>query len=357
MQNSDNSSADRGDAEKVLAMCALGVGSLLFGMFPAVISEQNRRRFPLTLSLLLCFGAGVLLATALVHILPEVRKQMDSNFAEITICGGFFLIYFIDEFIHYFFGEALQHTHSHSTVSIRTNNPGNSNLLSDTTPLLSDRHDRYENNHYGERQQNNSVNESAHQHLHHNTSHCAEEAVIAESNARICHTSHEEPCAQSMTGTLGLFVALCLHSAIEGLAIGVQNSSRKVLFLLGAVACHKFVMSFCLGLELRSNSQTSLRQYFIGIAVFALGAIGGIGVGMIVVDVPSNWSTAALPIVQALAGGTLFYVTVCEVIPREKSRWHQNATRKAAGFAQFLAVIGGFALMCLINYFLDDDDS
>lgn len=64
---------DRGDMEKVLAMLVLGLGSLLSGMLPAIISERNRQRFPLTTSLLLCFGAGILLATALVHILPEVN--------------------------------------------------------------------------------------------------------------------------------------------------------------------------------------------------------------------------------------------------------------------------------------------
>lgn len=146
MLSLNNGSADRGDGEKILAMCVLGLGSLLFGMLPAVISDQNRRRFPLTISSLLCFGAGILLATALVHILPEVRKQMDSNFAEITICGGFFLIYFIDEFIHYFFGETIQHTNSRSTRFIRTNNHRNSNLDTETTPLLGDRQDHYDNN-------------------------------------------------------------------------------------------------------------------------------------------------------------------------------------------------------------------
>uniref|UniRef100_A0A0K8VJG0 Zinc transporter ZIP3 n=1 Tax=Bactrocera latifrons TaxID=174628 RepID=A0A0K8VJG0_BACLA len=229
MSYSSNGSVDRGDGEKILAMCSLGLGSFLFGMLPAVISAQNRRRFPLTISLLLCFGAGILLATALVHILPEVRKQMNSNFAEISICGGFFLIYFIDEFIHYFFGEAIQHTHSHG--SNRANSHRNSNLDTDRTPLLSDRRDQYANQNGGGQQNSTDTNdESTHRHSYYNTSNCAEEAVIAESNARLCHTSHEEPCVQSMTGTLGLFVALSLHSAIEGLAIGVQNSSRKVHF-------------------------------------------------------------------------------------------------------------------------------
>jgi len=70
----------------------------------------------------------------------------------------------------------------------------------------------------------------AHSHNHDHVNirqHCDDE-VIADANARICHTSHAEPCAQSIVGTLGLFVALSLHSAFEGIAIGVQNSATKV---------------------------------------------------------------------------------------------------------------------------------
>uniref|UniRef100_W8BEG7 Zinc transporter ZIP3 n=2 Tax=Ceratitis capitata TaxID=7213 RepID=W8BEG7_CERCA len=353
--NSTSNTIDRGDGEKILAICVLGLGSLLSGMLPAFISEHNRRRYPLTTSLLLCFGAGVLLATAMVHILPEVRKQMDSNLAEITICGGFFIIYFIDEFIHYFFGEAIQHT-QHNTTSSRSNNNSYGALHHDTTPLINNGHE-HNDIYHAEQPRTNDYNESAQQHLHTHSNHCVDQAVVAESNARICHSSHQEPCGQSMTGTLGLFVALSLHSAIEGIAIGVQNSATKVLFLLGAVACHKFVMGFCLGLEFRSNPHTSLRRHFIGIAVFAMGAVCGIVLGMIIVDVPSSWSSSALPVVQGLAGGTLFYVTVCEVIPREKARWHQNSARKTAGFGQFLTIFSGFALMCIINYMLADDDS
>lgn len=75
MESTSIMSEDRGDLEKILAMLILGLGSLLSGMLPAIISERNRQRFPLTTSLLLCFGAGILLATALVHILPEVNRN------------------------------------------------------------------------------------------------------------------------------------------------------------------------------------------------------------------------------------------------------------------------------------------
>ncbi|XP_073819282.1 zinc/iron regulated transporter-related protein 88E [Musca autumnalis] len=329
--------------EKVLAMFVLGVGSFISGMLPAFISERSSRRFPLTTSLMLCFGAGILLATSIIHILPEVRKQINSNWAEISLCGGFFFIYFIDEFIHYFFGEAIQHSHSHHGESTTNNGVAPSSCqygsiqTNESQPLLND-----ETTHHG-----------AHSHAGH--AHCTDD-VIEDANARICHTSHTEPCAQSMTGTMGLFAALSLHSALEGMGIGVQDSPTKVLFLLGAVACHKFVMGFCLGLEFRTNASTTLKSQIIGILVFALGAVAGIGLGMLLVNMSTSLlPVSALAIIQGLAGGTLLYVTVCEVIPREKARWHQNPTRKAAGFAQFLTVAMGFATMAVINYYLDDD--
>lgn len=127
-----------------------------------------------------------------------------------------------------------------------------------------------------------------------------------------------------------------------------------MLFLLGAVACHKFVMGFCLGLEFRSNPSASMKSQIVGILVFALGAVAGIGLGMLLVNMSESLlPVSALGIIQGLAGGTLLYVTVCEVIPREKARWHQNPTRKVAGFGQFFAVAIGFVTMALINYYLD----
>lgn len=334
-------STDGGDGAKILAMASLGLGSFIFGMLPASISERNRRRFPFSTSLMLCFGAGILLATALVHMLPDVRRTMPDN-AEVYFCAGFFFVYFIDEFIHYFFGEAIQHSHgeagdhqhhyghSHSHNSYGSNN--------ETEPLI----------------RAAPATSSCAQIQKENENHC--ETVIRQANERICHTSHREPCAQSMTGAFGLLVALSLHSFVEGLAIGVQNSSTKVLFLLGAVACHKFVMGFCLGLEIRSNARANFQSQLVAILIFSLGSVVGIGVGMALVDMPSNWSSTGLPIIQALAGGTLLYVTVCEVMPREKARWHQKTERRTAGLAQFLAVGLGFSVMTIINFYIGDDE-
>lgn len=75
LNNSSTLADGTGEMEKFLSMLVLGLGSFLSGMLPAIISERNRMRFPLVTSLMLCFGAGILLATSLIHILPEVREK------------------------------------------------------------------------------------------------------------------------------------------------------------------------------------------------------------------------------------------------------------------------------------------
>lgn len=65
---------------KTVAIVSLGLGSLVAGLLPAAFTKSKLRRNSIIQTILLCFGAGILLSTALVHILPEVshvsrRKQ------------------------------------------------------------------------------------------------------------------------------------------------------------------------------------------------------------------------------------------------------------------------------------------
>ncbi|XP_075168250.1 zinc transporter ZIP1-like [Haematobia irritans] len=318
-----------GVAEKSITMVVLCVGSYLFGMLPALMTHGMRLRFPLVTTLMLCFGAGVLLATSLIHILPEVREQMDSNWAEISLCGGLLLIYFIEELVHYFVGSVHQHTQHDSRES------GNRNyevLNNESEDLPSDPHN------------NENISITAR-----NASNGGQirEEIIQQNN---------QATTQSIS-SIGLLVALSVHSAIEGIAIGVQDTPSKVLFLLGAISCHKFVMAFCLGLELSSRGPGSLKGHLIGISVFAFGGVCGIALGMLLVDIPClALSVTTLAVVQGLAGGTLLYVTICEVIPREKVSWHENPSYKMAGLGQCLTVAVGFTAMTLVSLYLSDED-
>ena len=67
------------NGSKYLAMFLLGGVSILLGFLPVKIGkyflgDESLWKKTMT-SALLCFGGGVLFATSLIHLLPEVSKQ------------------------------------------------------------------------------------------------------------------------------------------------------------------------------------------------------------------------------------------------------------------------------------------
>ena len=127
---------------KIISMCLLGLISIFLGMLPILVvkklkwgsnGEGMSANMKSVLSATLCFGGGVLMGTALIHLLPEVHESfnnlkkshdIDVNLplGIVVICGGFFLVYLIEEVVHLI---ADRHAHNvaeaslHRTVSIR----------------------------------------------------------------------------------------------------------------------------------------------------------------------------------------------------------------------------------------------
>lgn len=87
---------------KFLSIFLIGIGSFIIGIIPACfVKRRNTVSRKLFLSGLLCFGGGVLLATSLLHMLPETRESLP-KYAELVFSCGFLLLYFVDEVAHYF---------------------------------------------------------------------------------------------------------------------------------------------------------------------------------------------------------------------------------------------------------------
>ncbi|XP_076231094.1 zinc/iron regulated transporter-related protein 88E [Calliopsis andreniformis] len=327
---------------KLASMIAIGAGSFVVGVAPACfVSRVRDLQQRLLLSCTLCFGGGVLLATSILHMLPETRESMP-NYAELLFASGFLLLYLVDEFVHYFWGsdvdhvQGSQHAQRHENRnwtagneiercrghSHQTNHSGTSNSWRSTT--------------YGALQYSPSAPSPAYNN---------EEATF------LCHGNHTEPCSDSNASLMGLLLALTVHSVLEGLAIGLQKATSEVFLLVGAVASHKFVVGFCLGLELAGANSTLLRL-ILAIFVFSAGSAVGIGIGMLTFRANNKWTKVILPILQGLAGGTLLYVTVSEIFPRERARWHRSP-RRYAGIVQFFSAIFGFVVIFILNSYVD----
>lgn len=94
----------------------------------------------------------------------------------------------------------------------------------------------------------------------------------------LCHLEVQKPCAQRKSSLLGLLGALFVHALLEGCSIGVQNKSTEVLLVMAAVASHKLVLAFCLGMELVTAGFDGFR-FIICLTMFSVGCPIGIGIG------------------------------------------------------------------------------
>lgn len=291
---------------KIYSIVLLTVSSLFVGVLPNCFARQGRRQWPLLLSNLLCFGGGVLLSTSLVHILPELRESVPyeyRGYTEIIYCLGFFILYLIDEIVHYFYGDSeeanILHNHGHRHQH-------------DTTR----RHSEIVNRNFNERQpllrnENNSAYNPSFDRARSDSFLFCEEPP-----SQLCHVGHQEPCNAAPTANLGLIAALSVHALLEGLVVGLEAKPEMVMLLLGAIASHKLVIAFCLGMELSSTSSISNLRHIIYIFIFSVGSGAGILIGMLISNIPGTVQDIVIPILQGLAGGTLLYVTVSEVLPK-----------------------------------------
>ncbi|XP_058824512.1 zinc transporter ZIP1-like [Topomyia yanbarensis] len=309
-----NQSFEFGEAQsKLLAILILGLGSVISGLVPLYCTRHGTRSILITV--LLCFGAGVLLATALVHMLPEVRLFLP-RYAEVIFCSGYFLIYAIDELVCLCTGAGEKKTScSSSRVSSCYGNSFSMLCKSDASNRSS---------------------------------------TDVEVQPGPVETVEKNQPQQSPTGTgtFSLLLALCVHSLLEGLAIGVQNSAPKVMLLLGAVSAHKFVVAFCLGVEISSHGGQRHSSKVAQIVIFSLGSVSGIAVGMALDGLDDNFNKLVIPILQGVAGGTLLYVTVSEVLPRERTK--RQCGTAWVGIRQLMAVLGGFAVMSALSLIITE---
>lgn len=68
--------------------------------------------------------------------------------------------------------------------------------------------------------------------------------------------------------------------------------------MLGAVASHKLVVGFSLGIEISSTPGNTLCRLFTAITVFAFGSALGIILGMVVTKVTVETSNTAIALLQ-----------------------------------------------------------
>ncbi|XP_046737580.1 protein zntC-like [Diprion similis] len=371
---------------KLAGMVVIGGFSFLIGLY---VAKWFRRRFGeqrLLFSISLCFGAGVLLGTSGLHMLPQTMKSLPT-YGALVYFSGYSLLFLVDGIFYFIWGQAVDLPHSNRPATSRRIEPtsglpcnencktngGYNNCLHTSVRNFPDEylgHNLDSQVSYqgytedgvpdqpNERNLKISIESSpnvrysqdGNESEAHSSAASASRPRSNEVEPLLSHKARTELDSNSNAIPLGLVMALTLHAIFEGLAIGLQRSVSEVGLLVAAVASHKLVVAFCLGIQLSAGRYFS---HVIGIIAFAGGSVAGIGGGMAITQISQNWVTEILiPVLYGIAGGSLLYVTVSEVLPGERAKW-QNTPIRAARIWLFLSFAFGFFLIFIINRFTE----
>lgn len=134
-----------------------------------------------------------------------------------------------------------------------------------------------------------------------------------------------------------LACALCIHSILEGMALGAQSSMRSTEDIMIAIAAHKGLAAYALGASI-VESKASAQRYWTVIGLFSMATPVGIFLGYILSEASKSRGGAAM---SALASGTFLYVALMEVIPKELA----DGQHRLMKMSMFLL---GYSLMSLL---------
>ncbi|RWS23977.1 zinc transporter ZIP1-like protein [Leptotrombidium deliense] len=252
-------------------------------------------------------------------------QQSDRNYpvAELITCGGFFIVYFIEEIAHRFF-----HKKPHSNqLQSESNNVTASHL-----------HHKSDNNdgHDEDESTKCMLADSNAQTLNYGSL----DAVVVSPREKYVNRRSVDSHEESMLNVIIIVIALSFHSLFEGMAIGLQDTVAHVWQLVIAIGIHKLVISFTVGVEL-VNETKSAKKIIVHLLIFALMTPLGIALAAAARLQVDKLTTGIL---SAIATGSLLYITFLHILAKEK------ISSKLPGLLQFLGVLCGFGAMALLQY-------
>jgi len=282
------------DAASAAILLAVALGGAYLPRYLAIRGRAAGKGRSLTFQLGNMLSAGVMLSACFCHLLAEALDETEEavpNFplAPFLCAFGYLLTLTADQYAT----RASKTTHHHHNGS---------------PTLLKPNHERSDG--FQTVDSDDTANRTAAPH----SEEFSQECCVAQS-LEIENTEYEDLEAPRVSFLTALFLglALSLHSFLEGLALGAQQTISASKDILIAIAAHKGLAAYALGASL-VDSNTSKGGYWKVVLGFALASPSGILVGYALSEVGSSVYGAAL---SALASGTFLYVAMMEIIPME----------------------------------------
>merc|ERR1712223_1207282 len=388
---------------KVIALIVLPIVSFFCAFLPLKIRKvskffrsKNERKDSI-LTVIQCFGGGILLGTVLIILLPEIREGLSSfndasiPLAELLLSAGFFIIYLIEELLQFAKPDYCKHLSHFQVFSedqdenenidklpnpVRTSTPepnntegvdtvdqtiqNNSNSRFNEISLDAITSSPEDLNQSGADNSFTSFNpkyagslNTSTQSMFPNYRPNVEASKVQRSTLKhsfqlpkinLKSPPKDKPDTSEKAGgpvfsisrqELIATILLCCHSLVEGLSVGLAMTTNNVWQLFAVILVHQIITSLSLGIAM-SMGKSSLAS----IMLFTISSCVGVAIG---IGISSIQSSLEIYIVTGVTSGAIFYIVILEVIHQEKSR--QNVS----GLLQFGSILFGFIVTVLIK--------
>ena len=312
-----------------------------FGFMPYFINSCRKSNKFLSLSN--AFSAGIFLGMGLFHILPESAELLEgaTKFPLAYVCCflSYALILFVEKIAF----------NSHSIV-----HAAHCNEEEHPHDDHSHNHERADHEHHQHCHDEQKEGEECIESTENKKDNDKREQVLvvkvnqnqeSSSSRNMGGTSTElkkitkrNPVSKGGLSSYLLLLALGFHGLFEGISLGIQSNIRGTLFLLLAIALHKWAASLTLGISF-VKSGVDKKQFIIMILIFAFITPIGIALGMALTSL-SNDTVAG--IFLSISVGTFIYIACSEVIIDEFS----NPVNK---YPKFLCFLLGAAVVIVLT--------
>jgi len=300
---------------KIVILFTLLIVTFVLSILPVVVLKMSRRQrlsahrrrlCRAVVSALSCFAAGVFLGVCLLDLFPEVEDKIndvlksadiDSKFPlpEFVVVVGFLLLLFVEQFVLIW----------KAGMSTR----------GELAPLL-DECDSITSSYNSIGQPYRPAEVAGH--CSGSDGNIPVGNAVEEEEDPGTEQEYSDPSSHSVVRSIVLVIALSLHSLFEGLAIGLQPTFDDTIQIFVALALHKCIVAFSLGLNM-VQSKLGIRSIVISSIVFSLASPIGCAIGITIVEKASNGAAAnaAIGALQGIACGTFIYIIFFEILPHE----------------------------------------
>ena len=331
-ETEDNNGGTKNIVIKVASLIFLLGMAIGFGFMPYFITSCRKSNTFLSISN--AFSAGIFLGMGLFHILPESVEMLEDAtevpLANICCFLSYALILFVEkiafnshsivhaahchEEVHPHGDNHAQHDHEHHQHCVRKEKEGELCV------------EQPENK--GETVNNEQVLVIKENQIQENPSSREMQVNPTESNKLENKLKEQNPVTKGGLSSYLLLLALGFHGLFEGISLGIQSEIKGTLFLLLAIALHKWASSLTLGISFVKSGVTQ-KQFIIMILIFAFITPVGIAFGMALTSISSD---VVAGIFLSISVGTFIYIACSEVIVDEFS----NPENKYFKFLSFL---------------------